>query len=260
MAVEPAQLVLGLLTASDDGAVNAGVLSRAAKLFGFAPGTVRVTLTRLKQRGVIVAVERGVYRLGPRQMVQRGEVHKWRDRAQTVTDWAGDWLMMSTAGQARRDRSESRRQARALLRLGFARAGTHLEIRANNRTESLSETRQRLAVIGLQGPSFLATDLPARCVDSALKVWQPRAIEARYDALTLELETAERALPTLPVGPAAALAFDVGDRAIRAIVADPLLPARLIDVRARTTLFETMGRFDEVGRHLWRELLTEATA
>ena len=260
MAVEPAQLVLGLLAADEEGQVSAGVLSRAAALFGFAPGTIRVTLTRLKQRSAIIAVERGVYRLGSDQAATRSEVRDWRKRSQTVTDWPGDWLVLSTAGVSKSDRSVARRQTRAMLRLGFAQAASHLEIRANNRKESLEATRQRLATAGITAPLFVGADLPSACVESALAIWQPLSLEQTYASLTHELETAEKQLPKMSIGPAAALAFDVGDRAIRAIVADPLLPARLVDVPARTHFFETMGRFDEVGRTLWKELLTEATA
>ena len=46
----------------------------------------------------------------------------------------------------------------------------------------------------------------------------------------------------------------LGGAAIRQIVFDPILPAPLVDPRERRAFVETMCRFDEVGRQIWRRL------
>lgn len=260
MSVEPAQLVLGLLGASSTGTLSAAKLGQAGALFGFAPGTVRVALTRLRQRRLIRAVERGVYALADEAVEARQDVVDWRQRGEAVTEWSGDWIALSTAGVDRRDRTAGRLRDRALLRQGFAKAAPGLEIRPDNRRQALDELRLRLAVLAPGALVFRASDLPLDCVDRALEVWQPAALDEAYESLTQALETAEAKLRKLGPGPAAALAFEVGDRAIRAIVADPLLPAAFVDVDARDRFFATMRRFDEVGRRLWHDVLTEVAA
>ena len=260
MAVEPSQLVLGLLSSTDTQQTSAAMLARAAELFGFAPGTIRVTLTRLKQRGTIRAVGRGVYALGPRAAAVQREVALWRLRSESVVGWNGDWVMVSTTGLSRGDRGENRRRARTLSRAGFAEAAPGLEIRANNRRETLEQTRAWLDEIAPPAPAFLASDLPPTSVERALAIWNPKALMRRYRALSEELTTAERALPDLPVDEAAALSFDVGDRAIRAIVADPLLPPTFIDTEMRDRFFAAMGRFDDLGKEIWSRLTSEVTA
>ena len=249
---------MGLLSSAEDRTVTAAMLSRAAELFGFAPGTVRVTLTRLKQRGTVQAVGRGLYALGPRSQVVQRDIEQWRTRSASVVGWPGDWVAMSTTA-LRADRSEHRRRSRALLRAGFAPAHAGLEIRPNNRRQPLPETRAWLADIAPGAPVFLAADLPAGCVERALETWNPRALVDGYRELVDEMNAAERLFDGLAVEDAAALAFDVGDRAIRAIVADPLLPDAFIDVAARTRFFDAMCRFDERGKEIWNRIMSEVT-
>lgn len=258
MAVEPVQLVLGLLAAAKGRTLETSTLAKAGDLFGFAPGTIRVTLTRLRQRGSIEALERGVYRLAARSAALQKEVAGWRNREDLLVDWSGGWIAVSTAGWSRSDRTATRRQTRILDRLGYATAAPGLEIRPDNRLGSIAQARDDLADQLPQAPVLLATDLPKRCVDAAVAKWNPRALERTYAGLIDELDRATAAVGDMPAGPAAATVFDVGDRAIRAIVADPLLPAALVDADQRGRLIQTMRDFDRLGRTLWNRVITEA--
>ena len=252
------QLVLGLLATAKDRTLETSTLARAGDLFGFAPGTIRVALTRLRQRGSIEAVERGVYRLAARSAALQKEVSGWRDRENLLADWQGGWIVVSTAGWSRSDRTATRRQTRILARLGYAAAAPALEIRPDNRLGSIAQARDDLAGQLPQAPVLLATDLPKRTVDAAIAEWNPQALERTYASLIDELERATAAVGDMPAGPAAATTFDIGDRAIRAIVADPLLPDALVDADQRRRLIRTMRDFDRLGRTLWNRVITEA--
>ncbi len=257
MAVEPSQLIVGLLAASDEPALSVATLSRAGEQFDFAPGSMRVALTRLRQKGTVVAVERGRYALSPEREALQREVSAWRTRDELVGPWSGDWVALSTAGLPRSDRRVLRGRRRSLKMLGFATAAEDLLVRPHNLRLPLDDIRLRIGQIAPTAPVFRVLDLPAENVALAVEEWNPIALDETYAQLTAELEAAALAVAELPVGKAAALVFDLGDQAIRALVADPLLPDPLVDVDARHRLFTTMRRFDELGRRLWKNLLTE---
>ena len=260
MAVEPSHLIAGLLAAHAPQPLSAAMFTRAGELFGFPPGTIRVALTRAKQRGTIEASQRGRYVLGPRGRAIEAQVVGWRAREALTRPWDGEWLVLSTAGLSRTDRRAVRQRGRALELWGFAAAAPDLEIRPHNRVETLAEMRDHAATVAPEAPLFLATDLPETSIARAVEVWNPRALEDRYARMTTKLSEAAAETSNRDIGPAAKIAFEVGDIAIRAIVADPLLPESLVDVDARRRFFETMRRFDELGRHLWKNLLKEVIA
>jgi phenylacetic acid degradation operon negative regulatory protein len=54
--------------------------------------------------------------------------------------------------------------------------------------------------------------------------------------------------------------FLLGDAAIRSLVFDPLLPAPLVDVRARRAFVASVKRFDRAGQKVWRSLRAEPLA
>ena len=43
---------------------------------------------------------------------------------------------------------------------------------------------------------------------------------------------------------------------LRDIAYDPLLPEQIVDQQARSEMVETMADFDDLGKSIWRELIS----
>ena len=59
-----------------------------------------------------------------------------------------------------------------------------------------------------------------------------------------------------PLDVAARECFLIGDRVLRDIAYDPLLPEQIVDQQARSEMVETMADFDDLGKSIWQELVS----
>jgi phenylacetic acid degradation operon negative regulatory protein len=116
--------------------------------------------------------------------------------------------------------------------------------------------RAQLAQLGLP-PEAQVVGLTGLAPAPTLALWDTAALDAEYAALRSQLQRSAAQLQRLPLPEAARESFEVGARAIRALVLDPLLPAPLVDVEARRALAREMERYDELGHALWRRLMFE---
>src|ERR1051326_5516464 len=90
MAFHPRHLILKLLLAED--VLSARDAVSACSLFGVRENSVRVALARLVASGMLVAEERGRYRLGPNAEGLAAEVKAWRTVEKRLKKWSGDWI------------------------------------------------------------------------------------------------------------------------------------------------------------------------
>ncbi|MEM6558306.1 MAG: PaaX family transcriptional regulator [Myxococcota bacterium] len=257
---DPYQIVLAVLRASKTPTVTSRVLVRAGEILGASPSAIRVALTRLKQRGMVNSPERGAYVLGKKALALEAQVARWRKRGDDATAWRGGWFAVHTASLGRSDRAVLRCRERALRLHGFAEAVFGLELRPNNLRGGLEQVRATLVELGLEGdaPVFGVLDPPESLIDAALAHWDPSALERRYAEQVRALQRAEAKMSKQGLAKAAGTAFEAGDRAIRLIVSDPLLPAEFVDQHAREEFFSATLRFDRLGHALWSQVLSEA--
>ena len=73
------------------------------------------------------------------------------------------------------------------------------------------------------------------------------------------MAASEKRLGKMSNDDAARETFLVGEAVIRRINADPLLPAQMVDTRARRKLINRMVRYNETGRSVWAEFLARCS-
>jgi phenylacetic acid degradation operon negative regulatory protein len=143
--------------------------------------------------------------------------------------------------------------------LGLRELDRNLYVRPDNLAGGVAGIRERLHVLGLEAAAaiFLATQFDEAREKRARSLWEGRALTRAYDQARRQLEAwmarAERLDPEV----AARECYLLGDKAVRQLVFDPLLPAPLVDTAARAAFTDVVLEFDEVGRNLWRRVLTE---
>lgn len=262
MTTRPRQLILRLLLGAGGAPLSARDAVRACALFGIAASGVRVALVRLAADGLVEPVQRGTYRLGRRASTLAAEVAAWRGANARVREWAGDWIAVHVGALGRSDRAALRGRDRALGLLGLREFERGLHLRPDNLAGGVDAARERLVRLGLQRDAavFNASGFDAGRERRVRSLWDGRALERGYRATRVRLERWLANAPRLDLDTAARESFLLGDEAIRRLVFDPLLPAPLVDERARAEFVETVVGFDAAGQAIWKEFLSGTPA
>ncbi len=261
MSINPKSLILNLLRVAD-GPLTSREAVGACALFGIRENSVRVSLVRLAAAGLIEAAGRGSYRLGPRASALAHDLAGWRTAEERLCDWDGGWLMVSTGGLGRSDRSALRQRERALALAGFQALEPTLYVRPDNLAGHAPVMRERLHKLGLDkgAPVFCARDLDAARDQTARQLWNGEQLSAQYRATRQRLETWMTEADELDTDVAARECYLLGHHAIRQLVFDPLLPEPLVDVAERRAFTAMVQTYDRVGHWIWRKLLARFSA
>lgn len=256
MKANPRNLILNLLLASDGTPMPAREAVSACALFGIRENSVRVTLARLAAAGLIEAVGRGAYRLGPGAAGLAADVSTWRGAEQRVTEWGGAWIAAHVGGLGRSDRVALRSRQRALALLGMRELDRGLFVRPDNLAGGVAAVRVRLLKLGLDEAAavFVANDFDAARERRARALWDGKALDRGYRETRKRLQAWLARAGKLAPEVAARESFLLGNDAIRQLVFDPLLPAPLVDVEARRAFVEAVQQYDRVGHAIWKSL------
>ncbi|WP_190294977.1 PaaX family transcriptional regulator C-terminal domain-containing protein [Marinobacter sp. R17] len=256
MKPKPQRLIMNLMTAMDEDVLQVRDAISMCALFGVTSNSTRVALTRLSGDGLIESCGRGQYQLTDRAHQLTDDLRRWRTALQRLENWSGHWIGAHLGGLGRSDKPALRRRNRALEMNGFRELSRDLFIRPDNLSGGVAGIRERLYRLGLESsaPVFLLSDLDDHHAGLTQRLWDTNALEQRYrdsaSRLKKWLDKADRLEPDA----AARESFVIGDRAIRQIVFDPLLPAPMIDTTARQTFVDTLLAFDQTGHAIWRRL------
>jgi phenylacetic acid degradation operon negative regulatory protein len=247
-------LILDMLLAAEGRPLSARDAILACSVFSISDNSVRVALARLASASMIEAGGRGTYRLGPMAMELAGDVATWRSAEQRVRPWAGGYIAVQAGALGRSDRAALRRRSRALQMLGFRELDKGLYVRPDNLDGGVEVVRQRLYTLGLEREAivFLASGLDADREAAARRLWDGKALSARYRKLRQQMEAWLARFAELEPDVAARESFLLGGRAIREVVFDPLLPEPLVDVAERHAFVAMVHRFDQAGRVAWQ--------
>ncbi|MEP6874859.1 MAG: PaaX family transcriptional regulator C-terminal domain-containing protein [Burkholderiales bacterium] len=245
---------MNLLLAAEHELLGATEAVQACALFGISGNAARVALARLARADLIEPAERGEYRLGPKGRALGADVATWRQSGRPIRAWDGGWIAVLTAGHARSDRKALRRRGRALALVGMRELEPGLYVRPDNFATSLQGTRERLHALGLESttPVFVARDFDAQREMRARRLWPKATLESGYRETASGLERSLAHLDSLGPRAAAREAFLLGDRAVRQLVFDPMLPEPLISATLREKFFEAVRRYDAAGVRVWR--------
>lgn len=251
------QLLLRLLVAVEGGELDAAEAIRACALFDISTNNARVALNRLMSAGLIENTGRGAYRLGAAGRALRRDVGAWRDAEARVRPWDGGWVAVIAGGVKRSDRAAFRAQERAFAMVGLHQLDDGLFVRPDNFAGGVAFTRERLRTLGLDPatPVFAAREFDAARDARARGLWDGRALERNYARGCEMLEASLARCAGLSLDAAARESYLMGDQGIRQIVFDPMLPEPLVSVPVRQAFVDTVRRYDENGRRIWRDYL-----
>jgi phenylacetic acid degradation operon negative regulatory protein len=257
MATNPRHLVLNLLLGTDSKALTAREAVVACALFGVRESSARVALARLVAGGLVEAIGRGAYRLGPNAQELAAHVATWRDAEQRMCEWRGGWIAVHVGALGRRDRVALRSRERALQLLGLAEFERGLHIRPANLVGGADSVRARLHSLGFEDGAavFLAQEFDAAHEQHARTLWDGRELTRRYRETKRRLDAWLARAGTLAPEVAARDAYVLGNDAIRELVFDPLLPAPLVDAAARSAFVDAVVHFDAAGHAIWQRFL-----
>jgi len=253
-AANPRRLVLSLLLAAQGEALSAREAVVACDLFGIRENAARVTLARLATSGLIENAGRGSYRLTPRASGFASEIASWRDAEKRLRKWTGQYVAVHSGALPRADRSALRRRDRALRLLGLRELEAGLSLRPDNLEGGVDGARRRLRSLGLEDEAtvFVAGGFDPEREARVRSLWDGRALSSGYTKTRAELDRWLGQAGKLAPDVAARESFLMGDRAIRQLVFDPLLPEPLVDGEARRAFVDSLRRFDSAGRSIWR--------
>jgi phenylacetic acid degradation operon negative regulatory protein len=259
MKANTRNLILNLLLGSGGEPLTARSAVASCALFGIRENSVRVTLVRLAAAGLVEAAGRGAYRLGPNAARLAADVATWRNAGQRVRDWDGGWIAVHAGPLGRSDRPALRVRDRALGLLGLRELDRGLYLRPDNLTGGVAAVRERLFRLGLEPEAavFVARDFDTDREARARALWDGEALNRGYRETRRRLEDWLAQADTLETEVAARESFLFGNDAIRQLVFDPLLPAPLVDVDARSRFIETVVRFDAAGQSIWKRFREE---
>lgn len=255
----PKRLVLDLL--SSGRAIPVAALVKAATWFEISPNRLRVALTRLRDAGMVEAIERGVYTLGPRAVGVNRRVSAWRERESRVRRWDGAWIAVHVGHWTRSDRTELRVRERAFRFVGLRELHADLWLRPDNLRGGVPCFREELADLGVPGAwCATMTDLDSDSERRARGLWATRSLNRSHQQMRRALERSLVEVPALDDAQALRETFLMGGEAIRRIVLAPLLPEPLADVAVRRALLASMRRYDRMGQRIWHRVLSAREA
>lgn len=229
-------VVASTLLGTDPPELPTRSLVGTAELFGIAPGTARVALSRMVAAGELVATGDGYRLVGPALLAR--QIRQVRSRRGTAAPWDGTWhtLVVTAYTRPAAERVELRATLTA-ARFGELREGVWL--RPANLVDELP-------------PAPGCTGLRSRPDDPAgvaRTLWDLTGWTTRAAVL---LEEIARLQPLLDRGDPTALrdGFVVSAAALRHFQADPLLPTDLLPRDwPGPVLRKDYDRFDRAFRH-----------
>ncbi len=216
----PRSVVASLLLGMHPPRLAGSRLVRWCGLFGIAPGTARVALSRMVDRGELVAQD-GVYELAGR-VRGRQPAQEW-SLAPDLLRWQGRWaIAVVDAGARPATERAALRDAMRRLRYGEEREGVW--VRPDNLPDAAAPADAW--AIARSQCSWWRGEPEADAAERAELLFAPKAWARRAEQLTPRLR---RVTESLTAGTDSRLAdgFVVGAAVLAHVRADPLLPAEL---------------------------------
>ena len=248
------KLVLSLMSVTDHDRQPAANLVASGRVFGIEPTAMRMAITRLVKEGLLVAVERGIYAMGPAGGSLRTRVASWEEASAKIRPWSGDWLVVQCDHLGRTDKSRVRARERALRLGGFAQTISGLWVRPNNMVASLEATRLSLIDVGLDKDALIlaVSDMALPKGEDWKGLWSVEALSASYQAAIQAMAQSAKAVTEMDVADAAMETLMIGQSVIRLITFDPLLPSEIIDRSRFERMVGEMKSYNALGVKAWK--------
>ena len=255
MTIQPRKLILGLMLAANGQSVGAKDMVTACELFGVSQGSTRVALARLAAENLVQSTARGVYSLGKAAKNMGVEVSNWQNQLNYTRPWSGFYVVAYTNHMGRTNRTVLKQREHAFEVMGFREIEQGLFVRPDNIDQNLDGIKKRLVSLEMEPHChlFLACEFQNYFKQDIHGLWNPAALLRSYTEQTKTLQNWLKNQPKLSIEVAAKESYLLGSQAIRAVRHDPLLPEELVDTQARAEFFDTVVKFDQVGKAIWQQ-------
>jgi len=255
LAITPKHLILNLLMEAES-PISSQSFIRICGLFEISENSARVTLARLSADGMLASPKRGLYSLGEHASTLAEDLAQWRGLEKKVVPWAGDWAAVFIGALGRADRTALRRRDRILQLAGYRELESGLMLRPNNMVGGVAQQRSRLYRLGLEQEALVVNiaELSDHAYGRAISLWNSAELQRQYQQGCEEMEQWIASAGNLEPQVAAKESFLLGDKILRLIAYDPMLPADMIDRAARRNYIDTMIRYDQIGKEIWAGL------
>ena len=245
--MKPGNFILDLLRTYGQKGTSAQNLMSSSRMFNFSENLIRVTLSRLVARGLIENFERGHYRLAELSDPITEFIEEWRLGESRRRAWEeGSFLMVQSAQPTDKEKW-------LLTSTGFRQLRAGLWLRPDNLRRTGTLLVGWLNALGLSDEPIVGERLMLQKKDyrSLVDDYRINKLDQLYLDFVSRLESSTDNLQKKPTDLAMIESFTLGGEALHLLAKDPYLPAELQDPRNRERLWQTMLRYDELGRNIW---------
>ena len=245
--MKPGNFILDLLRTYGQKGTSAQNLMTSSRMFNFSDNLIRVTLSRLVTRRLIENFERGHYRLAQLSDPITEFIEEWRIGESRRRPWEPGLFLMAQSVKL------TNKEKWLLTSTGFKQLRSGLWLRPDN----LHRTGQRLVAwlsqLGLSEEPIVGERLmlQQKHYGSLIDDYDINKLEQGYVELTAKLEHSADRLQKKPLALAKVESFNLGGEGLHLLAKDPYLPAELQSPRNRERLWQTMLRYDDLGRSIW---------
>ncbi|MDB5823546.1 MAG: PaaX family transcriptional regulator [Herminiimonas sp.] len=252
-------LVLDLLIAHER-PLSARALCRSGEVMGIASVAIRVALTRLLAQKKILQPRRGYYAINRAAGGVLNDVGAWRNTERRTVRWDGAWVVVHDAAVPRSEKTAWRHHSLALALRGFAELKPGLHVRPDNLSGGVARVREQLAGLGLSPAAivFRMSEVDDASLAHATRLWRAESLTREYERLTQVLDVWRLGLRQESREAVLKESLLLGRRVIALLIRDPLLPPEIMPRHSRRALVQSVRRFQDEARRLWREFLAEA--
>ena len=259
-ALTPKNLVEGFLRAADPDPISVKSLLKVGELLGFSNNAIRVAISRLCAKELVVSDARSCYRLTDKTFAISKFIERWRIGEDRVQPWQGQWLCCHLPqGMQRTERNQSQK---SLTWHGFKNGLSGLYLRPDNLNLSITELSKQLIDTGLtqQATLFRASDFSGEQTAHWPTLWDTRELESTYQELHDQLCESYDHFHDIEPTKSLPESLILGGNTLRALALDPLLPQEMVDISLRQALTAMMIKYEQLCRTAWGEMIQKLEA
>lgn len=256
----PKNLVEGFLRAAAPDSISVKSLLAVGDLLGFSHNAIRVAISRLCTKELVISDAKGCYRLTDKTFVVSKFIDRWRLGENRVRPWQGQWLCCHLPqGMQRTERNQSQK---SLAWYGFRHGLSGLYLRPDNLNLSITELNNQLIESGLtpQATLFRAYDFNGEQVQHWPDLWDVDEITRTYQELNDRLSESYEHFFDMPMEKSLPESIVLGGNTLRTLALDPLLPEEMIDVAPRNALSTLMIKYEEQSKAAWADMIKKLEA
>ncbi|MBL4682193.1 MAG: hypothetical protein JKY88_15920 [Pseudomonadales bacterium] len=239
-------LIIDLLRTYQERGADVKTIMDTGKLFDYSENLMRVSLSRLVNKEIVVKLQRGQYRLSNTTNPINEFAERWRLGEDRCKPWPEDsWICVHIP-------LALDKRSRWVLNInGLRQVSDKLWTRPDNL--NLINTESFLIKMGLtENIIFISSaSLSEKVKNQWFEQFDTRTLDQEYLDMQSKLTKSLDRLNTLPLHQAKKESFHLGGAAIALLANDPLIPIKRHSPKNRIKLWKTLKTYDQRGRYIW---------